>query len=131
MGMSPESLRPHQGFQSLLDEMLVRCERSCGWTGRRDARPGHTTVCPVVRLGNVECMLSAAIKQLDEKDKKLLECKHELRVTTDKLRVAENALEQMRGLFQNGVALLDAMPPRATAATEEAHDVTFADPPHR
>merc|ERR1712107_206542 len=51
--MAPECL------QSFLDEVLVKCEHSRGWTGRRDARPGHRTVCPVLRL---ESML----KKLDE-----------------------------------------------------------------
>mmetsp|Transcript_45534 Transcript_45534/g.120298 ORF Transcript_45534/g.120298 Transcript_45534/m.120298 type:complete len:232 (-) Transcript_45534:3-698(-) len=45
-----EDLQPHQVVNSLLDEMIVRCERSCGWTGRRDARALHAQVCPVARL---------------------------------------------------------------------------------
>lgn len=45
-----EDLQPHQAIRNLLDEVVVRCERSCGWTGRRDARSAHADVCPVAAL---------------------------------------------------------------------------------
>lgn len=42
--------QPHQALSSLIDEVCVRCEHACGWTGRYDARPHHAQICPVVLL---------------------------------------------------------------------------------
>lgn len=73
-----ESMRPHQALQSLVDELPVRCEQSCGWTGRLDMRPGHKDACPVHRLAEAESELAAVLEQLRERDQELAECKEQL-----------------------------------------------------
>jgi len=52
--MSPRNLQAHLGFKAMLDEVFVHCSRHCGWTGRRDARSGHDSSCPVVLLEEQE-----------------------------------------------------------------------------
>mmetsp|Transcript_56834 Transcript_56834/g.113048 ORF Transcript_56834/g.113048 Transcript_56834/m.113048 type:complete len:379 (+) Transcript_56834:60-1196(+) len=61
-------LQPHLVMRNLLDELLVYCNAGCGWTGRKDARPGHELVCPVKRLESVAKMLSERDLWLAERD---------------------------------------------------------------
>jgi len=71
-----EDLRSHLLVRSLLDEMLVRCSRSCGWTGRRDARPAHAAECPVSLLEDAKAELAGFAdvrRQLDERDARIAE----------------------------------------------------------
>mmetsp|Transcript_1414 Transcript_1414/g.3840 ORF Transcript_1414/g.3840 Transcript_1414/m.3840 type:complete len:216 (+) Transcript_1414:111-758(+) len=74
--MSASDLQPHLMVRSLLDEMIVRCKHSCGWTGRRDAMPAHAAVCPVARLKEAEARLRLyedVDKQLADRDNKIRE----------------------------------------------------------
>jgi hypothetical protein len=55
-------------MRNLLDELLVYCNAGCGWTGRKDARPGHELICPVKRLESVAKKLSERVLWLAERD---------------------------------------------------------------
>lgn len=57
--MRREDLKPHQTIRSLLDEMIVRCTRHCGWTGRRDSLVAHESECPLARIVALEAELRA------------------------------------------------------------------------
>jgi len=61
-------LQPHLVMRNLLDELLVYCNAGCGWTGRKDARPGHELICPVKRLESVAKMLRERDLWLAERD---------------------------------------------------------------
>eukprot|EP00403_Amphidinium_massartii_P037099 CAMPEP_0178448466 /NCGR_PEP_ID=MMETSP0689_2-20121128/42005_1 /TAXON_ID=160604 /ORGANISM="Amphidinium massartii, Strain CS-259" /LENGTH=122 /DNA_ID=CAMNT_0020073665 /DNA_START=88 /DNA_END=453 /DNA_ORIENTATION=+ len=61
------NVKPNQGFQSMLDEIHVRCSNrrdGCEWTGRMDARPGHEAICPVTRWKRQVAELEAKIAKL-------------------------------------------------------------------
>lgn len=69
-----ENLIPHQALLGLVNEMVVRCGKSCGWTGRRDALASHAEVCPVGRLEAARAELerfSEAQRQLREADEQI------------------------------------------------------------
>jgi len=71
-----EDLQPHQAIRSLLDEMLTRCPRGCGWTGRRDARDAHVDNCPLAKLEAASAKLAQfadVSRQLSERDSRIAE----------------------------------------------------------
>lgn len=75
-----DELQPHQVMRSLLDELLVRCRWSCGWTGRRDSRAAHespgTSQCPLIRLEAARAELanlSGAGGKLKDRDSRILQ----------------------------------------------------------
>lgn len=76
--MDHRNLRAHKGFQSLVDELQVRCERSCGWAGRLDARHRHIATCPLTRLADAERNLATVLEQLRQRDEELAECRQQL-----------------------------------------------------
>eukprot|EP00403_Amphidinium_massartii_P011849 CAMPEP_0178421192 /NCGR_PEP_ID=MMETSP0689_2-20121128/26522_1 /TAXON_ID=160604 /ORGANISM="Amphidinium massartii, Strain CS-259" /LENGTH=172 /DNA_ID=CAMNT_0020042699 /DNA_START=189 /DNA_END=707 /DNA_ORIENTATION=+ len=85
--MTLSDLQPHLVVRSLLDEVVVRCEHSCGWTGRRDARPAHAAVCPVV-------LLKAAEAKLRERDSLCANVDRLLADRDAKIRELEAALKR-------------------------------------
>lgn len=76
--LSGDDLRAHQGFQSLIDELHVRCSNRCGWTGQLDARSAHATVCLASRLAESEKMVQALMVSARERDAALEESRRAL-----------------------------------------------------
>jgi len=65
--MWPKSLYPHLFSKSMLDDLLVVCPATCGWTGRQHARSLHVAECPIVVVVKE---MEHAKKELQEIDKK-------------------------------------------------------------
>lgn len=57
-------LLPQRVIRSLIDELVVECERKCGWTGRRDAHALHLSKCPIVQLESTQEQLEAAKREI-------------------------------------------------------------------
>mmetsp|Transcript_43598 Transcript_43598/g.79428 ORF Transcript_43598/g.79428 Transcript_43598/m.79428 type:complete len:215 (-) Transcript_43598:94-738(-) len=120
--MSPSDLQPHLVVRSLLDEVMVRCEHSCGWTGRRDARPAHAAVCPVVRLQAAEARLrlyADVDKELADRDSKIRELEAALKQKDEEIvRMGKELLRRQVCITKlehaeaAGIANLPAMVPR-------------------
>lgn len=100
--------QPHLAIGGLLDELVIRCEHSCGWTGRSDMRPQHRLQCPVALLETARHELETATSQVAalraqvstqevELVRRGQECES-LRMESSSLRSQLHCLEHQRSL---------------------------------
>lgn len=99
-----EDLYPNQMVLSLLDEVMVRCEHKCGWSGRSDAYSGHISACPKLLLEKERTDMTKLREQYSELQSKLAHwvsqnCAlnqqiHHLRVRADLAEVRNSELLQ-------------------------------------
>merc|ERR1712039_1148158 len=102
--MTLDDLQPHQVIRSLLDEVLVRCKRACGWTGRRDALAAHNAECPVARFEAAR----AELAQFDDVSKELVA--RDERIASLEARIAEqdrSVIDVSRQLLARDVRIKD------------------------
>merc|ERR1719183_937979 len=96
-----EELRPHQALRSLLDELPVRCKQGCGWSGRRDKRPGHEAFCPVTKLMRLKADLA-------ERDARIAELKRSNKAQRKALEAHDSGRDQRLADGDARIACLEA-----------------------
>lgn len=103
-----DDLRSHWVLRNLLDELPYRCQRRCGWTGRRDAHAAHREVCPVLRAERMEAAMAKREHELAAREARVTAFEREIRAQTQRIADLEAQTQRLdRDLINVGGQLLD------------------------
>mmetsp|Transcript_67397 Transcript_67397/g.161650 ORF Transcript_67397/g.161650 Transcript_67397/m.161650 type:complete len:225 (+) Transcript_67397:49-723(+) len=92
-------LVPHEGFSSMIDEIIVRCgERHCSWTGRVDARPHHHEDCVHRRVRRTDVTNQELVEKVDNLQSALV-------ATQARVQDLEGEVAQLRVSMQENQAM--------------------------
>lgn len=117
-------LRSHQLINNLLDEVSVRCAKSCGWTGRRDSQKAHAAQCPL-------SLLEKALDELEAfRDVKSVLAAKDLRIAELEARIVQqdqHVVDVGRRLLAHQVRIAELerlIQGQEMMLTEQAADMT-------
>jgi len=97
--MRKTNLQPHHVMRSLLDELQVRCEVGCSWTGRQDAHSAHLEVCPARLLAAMRAKLDETSAEFTAQVGRQRDCIARLQRTIEEQGSSyRQALQQMSQL---------------------------------